>query len=236
MTQTNMLDQRRRLLNTPRAAAVAGILSGGLFITVQLLLRSILPDTPGADVKFSPNSIAQLSLATHLVPFAGIAFLWFLGVARDRLGRKEDQFFSTVFLGSGLLYLAITFTATGFGGGFLSTFVLTGSTPGEEVLLFARTTVLGFNNNFGVRMAAVFMLSSATMWQRTRVMPRWLALLTYLLGLGLLLFVNLSLWVTLIFPVWILMVSVLILISNYRRQIKAEVDETTIIDDANRSE
>jgi hypothetical protein len=43
-------------------------------------------------------------LALYLVPFAGIAFLWFIGVLRDRLGELEDRFFATVFFGSGLLY------------------------------------------------------------------------------------------------------------------------------------
>ena len=45
----------------------------------------------------------------HLVPFAGIAFLWFIGVVREQLGNVEDRLFSTVFLGSGLLFLAMLF-------------------------------------------------------------------------------------------------------------------------------
>ena len=43
------------------------------------------------------------------MPFAGIAFLWFIGVVRDQLGEVEDRLFSTVFLGSGLLFLAMLF-------------------------------------------------------------------------------------------------------------------------------
>ena len=42
-------------------------------------------------------------MAVNLVPFAGIAFLWFIGVLRDRLGALEDRFFATVFLGLGML-------------------------------------------------------------------------------------------------------------------------------------
>ena len=44
-----------------------------------------------------------------LVPFAGIAFLWFIGVVRDLIGDAEDRFFATVFLGSGILFVAIVF-------------------------------------------------------------------------------------------------------------------------------
>ena len=50
-----------------------------------------------------------------MAPFAGIAFLWFIGVLRNRVGALEDQFFSTVFLGSGLLFVASLFaSAAGF--------------------------------------------------------------------------------------------------------------------------
>ncbi|WP_409187573.1 hypothetical protein [Bradyrhizobium sp. RDM4] len=47
----------------------------------------------------------------NLVPFAGIAFLWFVGVLRDRLGHQEDRFFATVFIGSAMLFLVMLFTA-----------------------------------------------------------------------------------------------------------------------------
>jgi hypothetical protein len=39
----------------------------------------------------------------YLAPFAGIAFLWFIAAIRSQLGEREDRFFATVFLGSGLL-------------------------------------------------------------------------------------------------------------------------------------
>jgi hypothetical protein len=50
---------------------------------------------------------------------AGIAFLRFIAVVRDRLGALEDRFFATVFLGSGLLYLAMTFTSEAMAGGLI---------------------------------------------------------------------------------------------------------------------
>ena len=53
-----------------------------------------------------------MTLALNIIPFAGIAFLWFMGVLRDRFGQQEDRFFATVFLGSGLLFLAMLFAAS----------------------------------------------------------------------------------------------------------------------------
>jgi hypothetical protein len=54
------------------------------------------------------------------VPFAGIAFLWFIGVIRDRLGDHEDRFFASVFLGSGLIFLATVFVAMAIAGALLA--------------------------------------------------------------------------------------------------------------------
>ena len=61
----------------------------------------------------------MVSIALHLLPFAGIAFLWFVGVVRDRLGENEDRFFATVFLGSGLLFVAMLFCAGALAAGLL---------------------------------------------------------------------------------------------------------------------
>ena len=52
--------------------------------------------------------------AVSLIPFAGIAFLWFIGVIRTRLGDREDKLFATVFLGSRLLFVALLFLAGAF--------------------------------------------------------------------------------------------------------------------------
>ena len=55
-----------------------------------------------------------------LMPFAGIAFLWFIGVVRDGFGSFEDKFFSTVFIGSGLLFLAMMFVSSAVGAGLVA--------------------------------------------------------------------------------------------------------------------
>ena len=62
----------------------------------------------------------RLRLAALLMPFAGISFLWFIGVVRDGLGRYEDRFFASVFLGSGLLFLAMLFASSAVGAGLVA--------------------------------------------------------------------------------------------------------------------
>ena len=106
-------------LRAPRAAAIAGILFAVLLITSFVLLRRSVPADPleaGAWLETNANSVTT---ALNLLPFAGIAFLWFIGVLRDRLGEREDRFFATVFLGSGLLFLAMLFMSAAMVGGLI---------------------------------------------------------------------------------------------------------------------
>src|SRR5204863_7830630 len=82
---------------------------------------------------------ATIALALNLVPFAGIAFLWFIGVVRDRIGQREDRFFASVFLGSGLLFVAMLFIAAAFTGGLIADMaVRSAAAPGPDTLAVGR--------------------------------------------------------------------------------------------------
>src|ERR1700757_2754699 len=152
----------RARLATPRAAAIAGILFAVLLITGLLLLRLAVRADPleaGAWLKTSSNEVA---LALNLVPFAGIAFLWFIGVLRDRLGDLEDQFFATVFLGSGLLFLALLFASAAVAGGIILTYA---TQPqgfvDSATFAFGRALFHELINLYAVKMASVFMISTS---------------------------------------------------------------------------
>ena len=103
----------RDRIRTPRAAAVAGIAFSLLLGAVFVLVHLAVPAHPGDAEEWLSNRSNRNSLvvALYLLPFAGIAFLWFIGVARDRIGEHEDRFFATVFLGSGLLFIAMLFAS-----------------------------------------------------------------------------------------------------------------------------
>jgi hypothetical protein len=185
--------------------------------TYYFLIRTSVPPDPGAIGDWVEQDGAKVTLALSLVPFAGIAFLWFIGVVRDRIGRREDQFFSTVFFGSGLLFLAMVFASSAVGWGLLASY----ETLPEEVFdsglyTFGREVTYRASNVFALRMSGVFMVSVGTIWVRTRTMPRWLAFLTYGVALALLVSVSFSLWLSLLFPAWVLLVSVYILYLNFR--------------------
>lgn len=207
---------RDRQLKAPRDAAVAGVISAILFIVSLTVAAVIFEDAPFENREWLKENLGVLYLAINLVPFAGIFFLWFLGVARDRLGVLEDKFFATVFLGSGLLYLAMTFAATSMAFGLLTTYVTDNTFVTTETYSYSIAVIWQVTYVYGTRMAAVFMISTATMWLRTRVMPRWLAFFSYLVALVLLFLINVSEWIYLVFPMWMLIVSLAMLLWRLR--------------------
>ncbi len=73
-------------LKTPGAAAIAGILFSALLICSLWLFRQSVPISPHETGSWLTASSERVSLALNLTPFAGVAFLWFLGVLHDRLG------------------------------------------------------------------------------------------------------------------------------------------------------
>jgi hypothetical protein len=183
-----------------------------LFGTTLILIRIEIPEGVRDSTRLMKGQQTAITAATVLMPIAGISFLWFIGVVRDGFGRYEDRFFLSVFLGSGLLFLAMMFVATAVAGALVTSdaWVVDPVARGE-VVNFGKMVVFSATQTYALRMAAVFMISLATIWLKTRLMPRWLAGLSYLLALTLLIGSNVSMWVTLAFPTWVLVVSGLIL-------------------------
>jgi len=216
MNQEKSIIQARA--TTPRAAAIAGILFSILLIASLVLVRISVPANPQDAGAWLSGGWKNVNLALNMLPFAGIAFLWFIGVVRDRLGQNEDRFFATVFLGSGLLFLGMLFTSAGIAGGIIS---LYGATPGtlidSGIYNFGRTVTYEIMNVYTMKMAGVFMITTCTLSLRTGIFPRWMAFLGLVLALFLLLSTGSFYWAPLVFPLWVLMISVYILLANLRR-------------------
>jgi hypothetical protein len=203
-------------LRSPRAASVAGIAFALLLGSVYVLIRLAIPTDP-ADSAWLEERAGYVRFALGLVPFAGIAFLWFMGVVRDRIGDNEDRFFSTVYTGSGLLFLAMVFVSAAAAGSILATYASVAEKMFESgVYAYARDVTYQISNVYSIRMAAVFMMSLGTVGFRTKAMPRWLSIVTFALAICLLVVISLSLWVSLVFPGWVLVVSVHLLVTDLR--------------------
>ena len=207
----------RNELKTPRAAAIAGMLFCVLLVTSQLLVWISVPvNSPAADVIIHSRAV---SLALNLLPFAGIAFLWFIAVVRTRLGALEDRFFATVFLGSGLLYIAMIFISGAMAGGLIRILL---NAPESLIQTGAyalgRADIYQTMNVYGSKMAGVFMFSTSTILLRTGIVRRWIAFAGYALGVILLLSIGIVVWISLLFPMWVFLVSTAILLEDPTRQ------------------
>jgi hypothetical protein len=185
----------------------------------MLLVRGMIADVP-ADMsqEWLESWSDRASTAVTMVPFAGIAFLWFTGVIRDHLGESEDRFLSTVFLSSGIISVALMY----FWGAIIG--ALFGTCAASEALAVDNDVVVfGFAltnqiiGNYALRMSGVYMMSIGSIWTRTGAMPRWLSIVTFVVALGFLLFAGKIRDARFIFPVWVFVVSIYILIVNYRR-------------------
>jgi hypothetical protein len=201
-------------LRTPAAAAIAGLVFSGILIAVLVLLHTSVPTGAGVvDWVGDPGRRRAVRIATGLIPFAGISFLWFIGVIRTRIGAREDKLFATVFLGSGLLFVGLLFTSSAFLGTLLVLFDR-GMTVGADSMVTLQVLTRELMGTFGARMAAVFTISVSSVGLRTGMLPRWLVVVGLVAGLALLLSPPLTRWAQLVFPMWVLLVSCYILVAG----------------------
>src|ERR1700722_1779361 len=167
-------------LRAPRAAAIAGIIFSVLIICSLWLLRLSVPADPLEAGEWLASDAERVVVAVNLVPFAGIAFIWFIGVLRDRLGKQEDQFFATVFLGSGLLFLGLMFVASAAAGGLILAYAAQPKALFDAgTFAFARAFTFNAMQIYAFKMAAVFIVSTSTLAIHTRFIARWIAFLGY---------------------------------------------------------
>jgi hypothetical protein len=193
-----------------RSAAIAGIIFGVLLLAAMIMLRIALSEGSLETLLADEQRRALIRLSLSLVPFAGIAFLWFIGVVREQLGEVEDRLFSTVFMGSGLLFLAMLFVGAATSASLLA--MLARANVDVDVFAYGRDVSQGLFSVYAMRMAAVFTISVSTVGLRTSGLPRWVSYLGYLIALVLLVAAANQQWTQLVFPSWVLLVSVVILV------------------------
>ncbi len=201
------------------AAAIAGIAYSVL--TVLALIRlSRFPSLELSDEELAKwfddvTHQAWLIGALALASVAAIAFLWFVAVIRRRLGDLEDQFFSTVFLGSGILYVAVWLS----GAAVLAAPAVAMTQLDAAAVSPASASLAGGIGGSLIlvvapRIQAAFMFTTSTVIMRSRVLPRWLAVIGYLSGLVLFVLPLVTQPAGFAFPAWVLTVSVVLLLTR----------------------
>ncbi|MGI9642715.1 MAG: hypothetical protein ACR2N9_08020 [Acidimicrobiia bacterium] len=181
------------------------------------LIQATVPESRPNDPSWLSGETWMLSLAVTLVPFAGIAFLWFMGVIRDHFGEAEDRFFATVFLGSGLLLLASMFVWIALLGSAVAAAAYSSDWPDGDAFVFVSSMIDIMASTIMLRMAGVFVLSTSTIWIRSRVMAKWVGILGFVVAATLLIGGDQILYLRFLFPLWVLLVSLLILVAVRNR-------------------
>lgn len=213
MTEHRTPKPKPNRLSTPRAAGIAGVFFALLFGASLTLIKTALPEGGAPGSQWVDGAEGKLKVAALLMPFAGITFLWFIGVVRDGIGRFEDRFFASVFLGSGLLFLAMMFASSAVGAGLVASRKYSPDVAMHgDVAAFGQALLVSLSNTYALRMAGVFMFSLATIWLKTKLMPKWLVFGTYLVAVAVLVASDVSMWITMAFPTWVLVVSLLALV------------------------
>jgi hypothetical protein len=215
-TEPVVLVEAQRRIRAPWAAGIAGLLFAIMYTAALVLLRG------DAIFKAGDAALAQLYArgedlpavigGLYLAPFAGIMFLWLIAVIRDQIGELEDQFFATVFLGSGVLFVGLLFTAAAIATAPSVGFRYLGhSAPSAATIDLLRSLAYTVTFAFENRAAGVFLFATATIGLKSGVFPRWFALASYALGVVLIVAVTFLDWAILVLPVWVAIVSLLIL-------------------------
>jgi hypothetical protein len=204
------------------AGSIAGMVFAILFGACTAIVRYRVGESDDTGAWLSSGR-SEVEWALGLLPFAGIFFLWFIGVSRQRLGRWEDRFISSLILGSGLLFLAMVFAAAALAGALIALYSRDPmGIPGSETYAFVQVAVSKIFGVYALRMAAVFLICQATAWLRHGLMPRWLALPTYAVALVLLFAVSEQAWAVLVFPIWVFVVSAYLFAVSWRTPEPAE--------------
>jgi hypothetical protein len=218
-----LIDDTRRTIRAPRAAGLAGILFAILFTAALLLIRSgpwsAATDGELQEIFRTQQDLPMLIGGLYLAPFAGIMFLWFIAVVRDQVGSREDQFFATGFLGSGLLFVAMFFAAAALAVAPAVGYRYLGErAPTEADIELLRSISYTLLFAFATRVGSVFLFTTATIGMRSGTFPRWVALTGYVLGLAMLVAVSFWDWVVLVLPGWVALLSIFILLRERARR------------------
>jgi len=226
-----------RGLTTPRAAGVAGIVFALLFFVALALLGEVVgvgldTETVMDNLNNSNSTLGLIGL--YLVPFAGIAFLWFIAVVRDRIGVHEDRFFATAFLGSGLLFVAMLFAAAAVLAGLIAGNSFGTAAPTDIATVgFARSVGYSFLFIYSAKSAGIFILAMSTIVRRSG-WPRWASISGYIVAAVLVLSVSFFEPIVMLLPAWVTAISVYVLVTGGRRP--AETRSSTHRENSNTGE
>jgi hypothetical protein len=204
----------RTRLASVEAAAIAGIICAvGWSVGLRGLLATPAIDASDAEITRYYATADGLAAVVFLqvIVLATLAFIWFVGVVRSRLGEQEPRLVGTVFLGGAILLAGLVFA----GAAVLaapSVVVEAGGTPDPGAATMTRALAVALLSVFAPRVATLVMFSTAALARRAGALPRWLIVLTYVVGVAEFVNVTISAPTVYVFPAWIALVSIVLLV------------------------
>jgi hypothetical protein len=202
-----------------RIAAISGIVFAVLLVVALVLLHRAPslgdPDATYAAFYASGGDQLFVAIGLYLVPFAGIAFLWHMTAMRtvlDTLTPAPSAMAHGLNLLAGTIFVTLLFAGTAAVGA-IAFGVYFGHTPAEDPAVARALTAVGYGLVFvfAVRGAGMFALTTTTLLRNAGVLPKIAALVAYLLAAFLLLAVTKNPVAVLVFPAWVVLVSVFLL-------------------------
>ena len=149
----------------------------------------------------------------YLLPLAAVAFIWFIAALREWVAGSADatnRLLGTVQMLSGISFITLAFTAAGAAAIVAASSGLSelpvDPTLARQFPLYGRTMLMVF----GMRMAAIFVTSTARIGQEAQLFPRWFVSISFAVAAGLFLVATLNVWLALVFPAWVLLLSFVI--------------------------
>ena len=176
------------------------------------------PDLSGPDSDVAAGysdaaNRASLTTGLSLSIVSAVSFLWFVAVIRRRVGDREDRFFATVFLGSGVLLTGVMLTGS---AALASPAVTIDLADGRVPDASSLAVMSGFGTTLMLvvllRIQAVFVVSTSTLALRSSAFSRWLSYLGYGIALVIFLMPILTDPVGLAFPIWVGILSIALLV------------------------
>jgi hypothetical protein len=211
-------ERGRSLRSAATLTAGVGIAFSILF-TISFVLALAVPGRTSTDEEIydyyaSSARTTLVIVGLYLLPFAGIAFLWFivaLPMWAAASTRVLSELQSNLQLVSGILFVGLLFV------GAAATTVLAISAeyatgPVDPVAarqfpIFGGSIIVFF----AMRMAAMFVFTTSALGRSARILPVWFAWVGYGMGLFLLLVPIIATLLMLVFPAWVLALSVILL-------------------------
>lgn len=155
----------------------------------------------------------------YVLPFAAVAFIWFIAALRQWVAhstRRGSQMIGTVQLVSGIAFITLALASAASTTMPAALAQLTDEkvdpSLARDFPLYGNVLLL----IFGVRMAAIFVMTTTNISSKSGLMPRWFAIASIIVALFLLLSATLSVWLAALFPLWVLALGVLIIVQAYR--------------------